>query len=586
MQQAKQMGRLLSVLSLRARRHIGIVAALITVIPVMAFYVLLQVVPDDMDAAIYKFIVAGMILSIVGLGYVLLLRYPANISRLRLHLESLVSGKAADQLHLLEGLDDFAAIERSLNMLVEQLTSQKHRMKRELDEIRRAAGVAKNSSPSPLTEPIALGFAGAEGASGGSTARLISAAVGKEPLTHILKCMVEPMGMAVAVFEKDGSLAAGLAQTEWCRHLSSVRSLDRTPASDVASDQRSGAISPCYLSWWDDAASVAVDSGETVEVEARCGARLCAVPVTVGQETVGACVTTCMAPPRDDEVLPQVAKQYGIALSELKKKSQAYRVRPPIVEKLARQRLTEGRDLIGHIIGCHKERCLMEEGGRTAAVADETLDSVVEERSRRLRQENAKLRQEVVQRQRSEQAKDEFVNTASHELRAPLCTMQEGLAVLREKIAGPLTDKQERVLGMVQSSIDRLLRMVSDLLDVSRIEAGRIVLNRTKVNVVDTVQQVVSVLDAAARLKGLNVSVEADRDEAWVYADEDRLTQVLMNLGNNALKYTEEGTVTFTITASREDVTCSVVDTGIGIRSEDLPRLFDKYSQFSTHART
>lgn len=177
--------------------------------------------------------------------------------------------------------------------------------------------------------------------------------------------------------------------------------------------------------------------------------------------------------------------------------------------------------------------------------------------------------------------KDEFVNTVSHELRTPLTTMKEFTSIISDEIPGKLTKDQKEYIGIIKNNINRLSRLINDLLDISRIEAGRIELKKSFIDIVALAKGVISVSKTEADKKHVKVESSFQSPLPKVSADADKIVQVFTNLIGNAIKFTpEKGKITVTIRERDRDVECSVADTGIGIAREDLGRVFNKFQQF------
>jgi PAS domain S-box-containing protein len=184
--------------------------------------------------------------------------------------------------------------------------------------------------------------------------------------------------------------------------------------------------------------------------------------------------------------------------------------------------------------------------------------------------------------EQANQAKSEFLANMSHEIRTPMNAIV-GISRLLRK--GNLSATESRYAEIVQSSAERLLHLIDDLLDLSKIEAGRLVLDPRDFLLPETITEAVELLATRAQEKGLKVSVEIDpRLPSRVRGDSFRLRQVLVNLLSNAVKFTAQGQVR--VLARREDnvpdpfsVAFSVSDTGIGISEDQLPTLFEPFTQ-------
>jgi len=179
--------------------------------------------------------------------------------------------------------------------------------------------------------------------------------------------------------------------------------------------------------------------------------------------------------------------------------------------------------------------------------------------------------------------KSDFVSNVSHELRTPLTAIKGSVDNMLDGITGPLSDKQGRYLTRIKSNADRLTRLINNILDVSRIEAGRIDLKPANFSVVPLAKEVAEVLRnlAAEKLISLEVTSPDDGVDAW--ADRDKVTQVLMNLIGNAVKFTPEyGKVIVAVERNGNNwVQVSVADTGPGILPEETNKIFAKFYQIA-----
>lgn len=191
---------------------------------------------------------------------------------------------------------------------------------------------------------------------------------------------------------------------------------------------------------------------------------------------------------------------------------------------------------------------------------------------------------DITQRRQLEQMKDEFVSTVSHELRTPLTIIREGVAQVHEGILGQINGRQARYLEMALQGIDRLGRVVDELLDISKIEAHRVRLRRECVNIVTLAQQVARDFEPHARKRGLEIRTHFDDKKIEAFADRDKIVQIFMNLTNNAMKFTEKGFIEVSVKDLGTIVECSVTDTGFGIAPQDLPNVFRKFFQFGRDA--
>ena len=174
-----------------------------------------------------------------------------------------------------------------------------------------------------------------------------------------------------------------------------------------------------------------------------------------------------------------------------------------------------------------------------------------------------------------------FLSIAAHDLKAPLTAIQGFLWVMLGGFSGELTDKQRNMLQRSSHRIDELLNLISDLLDIPRIESGQIVQELKEVALCQVVRSCCDELYNQAKEKGVELEVELPQILPEIPGSNPRLQQVITNLVSNAINYTSQGTVTVKVTEIDEDVKVEVMDTGIGIPPEDLPRVFDDFFRAS-----
>ncbi|MET0266324.1 MAG: response regulator [Duganella sp.] len=182
--------------------------------------------------------------------------------------------------------------------------------------------------------------------------------------------------------------------------------------------------------------------------------------------------------------------------------------------------------------------------------------------------------------------KSAFIANMSHELRTPLNAIIGFTGALLMKLPGPLTAEQDKQLNTIRTSARHLLSLINDILDVAKIEAGKVTLEVQTVQCQNVVRDVVDTLRPLALQK--NLQLEMDLAEATIVLDTDQraLTQILLNLGNNAIKFTESGTVRVSLTQRQGEgqqmIEFSVADSGAGIREEDQAKLFQAFSQLDS----
>jgi PAS domain S-box-containing protein len=210
--------------------------------------------------------------------------------------------------------------------------------------------------------------------------------------------------------------------------------------------------------------------------------------------------------------------------------------------------------------------------------AREELELRVKERTAELTAANTRLRE-------LDRLKSEFLATMSHELRTPLNSIIGFTSLVKEEITGPLNEEQKKQLGMVYAASKHLLGLINDLLDVSRIEAGRFKLDRESFDFAGVVSETMAQMQHLAQSKKLALRSQLPPHGLPMVGDRRRCLQVLLNLTHNAIKFTEEGSVDIVISADDAFLHAEVIDTGIGVRAEHMGQLFEAFRQIDGSAR-
>jgi PAS domain S-box-containing protein len=193
------------------------------------------------------------------------------------------------------------------------------------------------------------------------------------------------------------------------------------------------------------------------------------------------------------------------------------------------------------------------------------------------------LREKNIELERASLAKDRFLASMSHELRTPLNAIIGFTGTLLMRLPGPITSDQERQLQLVQSSARHLLSLINDILDLAKIESGRVDMTMEPVAVREVVEAVASSMRASAEEKGLRFEVDMPARDMSINTNRRFLQQILTNMTSNALKYTDEGSVRIELSRQHANdsswMNLSVQDTGVGISAEDQGRLFQAFEQ-------
>jgi signal transduction histidine kinase len=218
------------------------------------------------------------------------------------------------------------------------------------------------------------------------------------------------------------------------------------------------------------------------------------------------------------------------------------------------------------------------------------IGKVLDEKQRfvRLRDFADQLERANLELRRIDGMKTEFVSVASHELRTPLAAIKNAVQLVLKGTAGKINENQEKFLSMAERNINRLTNILNDLLNLSRIESGKIELNFENIRLKEIIELTASFLKPHADGKSIQIDVEVHEQLPVVYGDQEKIEQILTNLIGNAIKFTPEGgkILITAIPLSKDQkggygdrVAVSVKDTGIGIPPEHLDAIFEKFHQ-------
>ncbi len=210
------------------------------------------------------------------------------------------------------------------------------------------------------------------------------------------------------------------------------------------------------------------------------------------------------------------------------------------------------------------------------------MEEKVRERTRELAEKNELLQGAVREAQAADRAKSAFLASMSHELRTPLNSIIGFSGVLLQELYGPLNENERRDITTIYNSARHLLGLINDILDISKIEAGKYELIVERVNLKPILHTVINTGAGLLKNKQIELGLTIDEPLPDVLGDAGRIQQVLLNLVSNGIKFTRKGQVTVSASLAKHNpafVSVSVRDTGIGIKPEDLPKIFTEFVQ-------
>lgn len=197
---------------------------------------------------------------------------------------------------------------------------------------------------------------------------------------------------------------------------------------------------------------------------------------------------------------------------------------------------------------------------------------------------------QIAERKRAEEkmieameVKYAFTSMVSHELRTPLAAIKENIDIVLDETAGGINPDQRDFLGSAKKNVDRLGRLINDVLDYQKLESKRMEFHIAPADMNEVVRETAESMKSLVVNQGLNLMVNLADNLPKIPFDRDKIIQVLMNLISNAVKFTERGEITIATSRTKHGIVVSVKDTGIGIQEKDMPKLFHSFSQITSH---
>jgi len=253
------------------------------------------------------------------------------------------------------------------------------------------------------------------------------------------------------------------------------------------------------------------------------------------------------------------------------------------VEAIAGKILSEHGELTAVVTILHDRREAIEKAllYEQLKQASDELERKIQAATADIAQQNELLRRQAIELEQASALKSQFLANMSHEFRTPLNAMLGYTSMLLQGVGGDLEPPVKRQLGRIESNGRHLLTIINEILDISRIEAGRMPLQLSTVKIPELVGEVKAELEPIIIRSKLNITLDLPKDLRPITSDRQKVKQILLNLLSNALKFTHHGGVTI---AARHHVkertmTLSVTDTGIGIAPADQERVFEDFRQ-------
>ncbi len=226
---------------------------------------------------------------------------------------------------------------------------------------------------------------------------------------------------------------------------------------------------------------------------------------------------------------------------------------------------------------------LRDKNGRITGLVGITRDITRRKQFEQLEKEKARVEKKLEVLETLNKVKSDFISTVSHELRTPLAIIKQLVALIFEEVAGPINDKQREIIKKTKNNIERLKNLIEELLDVSRIEQGKLELNYSLSNLNDLLRDSGGFYKKLAEEKNIELTYRLPKKDVNLFIDVDRINQVIANLINNAIKFTEEGgKISLEVRVLEAKVRIGVIDTGIGVTKQNLSQVFNRFAQVSS----
>ncbi|HET6763278.1 MAG TPA: ATP-binding protein [Longimicrobiaceae bacterium] len=251
------------------------------------------------------------------------------------------------------------------------------------------------------------------------------------------------------------------------------------------------------------------------------------------------------------------------------------------VEVVSGKILGEGGEMVAIVSILHDQTRMVENARLAAELArlNEGLEGRIHAATQELEERNRRLEWQSRELERASRLKSEFLASMSHELRTPINALLGYASLMRDRIYGELTQRQEESLVRMQSASRHLLDLVNDILDLAKIEAGKMPVHAERFALADLVQELSETVEPLVRARGLEYRTETPEELPELFTDRTKVKQIVLNLLSNAVKFTHVGRVALTVRVRRGGVEMEVRDTGIGIPPAELETIWDDFRQ-------
>ncbi len=385
-----------------------------------------------------------------------------------------------------------------------------------------------------------------------NTNRLIHDSVGADVLKDIASDYLSLLDTSSAIYEKNGDYALGIFSSGWCRFM------DKASYKLCNTDNSKEALNSgkwlCHESCWRDSSLAAINSGSNTDIECSGGIRMYAEPIRAGEKIIGSINFGYGNPPQDKQKLLELAQKYNVPVDELIKKAKEYKTRPSYMIELAKNRLKATSKLIGEIV--------------SRKMADQQLKKT-----------NIELLTAKEKAEESDRLKSAFLANMSHEIRTPMNGILGFTDLLKDvDLTG---DQHEKYIKVIEQSGERMLNTINDIIDISRIESGEVKVNIQATNINTQLENLYDFFKPEAEKKNiaLNYKESLGNHLASIQTDPEKFDAIFINLIKNALKFTKKGSIDFGYRLEDKKIHCYVKDTGVGISSDKLESVFERFIQ-------